>query len=285
MTIPDMQCHAYIYWAGLSSLVCGLLFGFAVIFCPLFERVPPAGTSPLLILVGLTLFNNSERIRWNKPDEAVPAFFILLLIPFTYSIISGVGVGYVLYLGIGLLTGTLSKKARYAFRPYIRRGRSAISKVALAFNRSRPSWHLSLQTGCTTASSDDGSESAGGRTCDVSGGVSGGGSEGKGDGTGSDKMRRRHSLGKRNTRTVNPLHRQNNDDSSSSSSDDSREATRSGGARGPSSRKVSQHGHCNSAGGSTGAKYIDHSMLGAPLIATFATSKTILRAENILIIM
>jgi hypothetical protein len=81
----------------------------------LLERVPPAGTSPLLILVGLTLFVNSGRVNWASPDEAVPAFFVLLLIPFTYSILAGVGVGYALYIAIGLATGQLQRKFHRAF--------------------------------------------------------------------------------------------------------------------------------------------------------------------------
>lgn len=102
---------------GYSMLICGLLYCVAVFFCPVFERIPPAGTSPLLILVGLTLFVNSGRVRWSAPDEAIPAFFVLLLIPFTYSILTGVGVGYVFYIVIGLFTGQLQKKIKLAFHP------------------------------------------------------------------------------------------------------------------------------------------------------------------------
>eukprot|EP01034_Spumella_vulgaris_P024808 gene24808-31189_t len=90
---------------GLSSLVCGLLFGLSIFFCPILSDVPPAGTSPLLIIVGMMMFVNANRIRWHEPSEAIPAFFVLLLIPFTYSIIVGVGFGYVLYLSIGIVTG------------------------------------------------------------------------------------------------------------------------------------------------------------------------------------
>jgi AGZA family xanthine/uracil permease-like MFS transporter len=100
---------------GLSMLVCGVLYSISVLFCPLLEHVPPAGTSPLLILVGLTLFVNSSRIQWTAPDEAVPAFFVLLLIPFTYSILTGVGIGYAFYIVIGLFTGQLQRKFHRAF--------------------------------------------------------------------------------------------------------------------------------------------------------------------------
>eukprot|EP01033_Poteriospumella_lacustris_P005216 gene5217-3726_t len=90
---------------GLSTLVCGILFLVTIFFCPLFSNVPPTGTSPLLLLVGLTLFTNTNRIKWTHAPDAVPAFFVLLLIPFTYSILSGVGVGYALYVGIALISG------------------------------------------------------------------------------------------------------------------------------------------------------------------------------------
>lgn len=100
---------------GFSTLVCGVVYVASVLFCPLLEKVPPAGTSPLLILVGLTLFVNTGRINWSAPDEAVPAFFVLLLIPFTYSILSGVGAGYAMYIAIGLFTGQLHRKFRATF--------------------------------------------------------------------------------------------------------------------------------------------------------------------------
>lgn len=89
---------------GLSTLVCGLLFLGTIFFCPTYSAVPPAGTSPLLILVGMTLFMNTSRIKWNSAPDAIPAFFVLLLIPFTYSILTGVSFGYILYIGIGMVT-------------------------------------------------------------------------------------------------------------------------------------------------------------------------------------
>eukprot|EP01031_Cornospumella_fuschlensis_P047012 gene47012-57570_t len=92
---------------GLSVLVSGALFALSIFFAPFFAAVPPAGTSPLLILVGLTLFMNIQRIDWGHTPQAVPSFFVLLLIPFTYSILCGVGFGYVLYGGIGVLSGEL----------------------------------------------------------------------------------------------------------------------------------------------------------------------------------
>jgi adenine/guanine/hypoxanthine permease len=52
---------------GFSTVVCGVLFGISVFFSPLFAAVPPAGTAPLLIMVGVLLFQNAKRIDWYQP--------------------------------------------------------------------------------------------------------------------------------------------------------------------------------------------------------------------------
>lgn len=74
---------------GLSALVAGVLFLFAAFLGPLFERVPSAGTSPVLIMIGVILFQNVNRIDWRNVADAAPAFVVLFYIPFTYSIIQG----------------------------------------------------------------------------------------------------------------------------------------------------------------------------------------------------
>lgn len=69
---------------GLSTLVCGLLFGIATFFYPIFAAVPAAGTAPLLIMVGVVLFSNVKRIDWADYKQSVPAYAVLFFIPFTY---------------------------------------------------------------------------------------------------------------------------------------------------------------------------------------------------------
>lgn len=92
---------------GLSTLVCGVLFGIAAFFSPLFAAVPPAGTAPLLIMVGVMMFGNAKRIDWTDYKMAVPAYCVLFFIPFTYSILRGVAIGYIVYIMIGLFTGDM----------------------------------------------------------------------------------------------------------------------------------------------------------------------------------
>lgn len=92
---------------GLSTCVCGLLFCLSVFFSPIFEAVPNAGTAPLLMLIGVILFQNVKRVDWNVITESVPAFSCLFFIPLTYSIVQGVVLGYITYIIINLFTGDL----------------------------------------------------------------------------------------------------------------------------------------------------------------------------------
>lgn len=116
---------------GLSAVVAGVLFLLASFFSPVFEKVPSAGSSGVLIMIGIILFQNVGRIDWRNLSVSAPAFVVLFYIPFTYSIIQGkiqpsfglfysyyflcspffcmIGVilGYIVYLSIGLCTGEL----------------------------------------------------------------------------------------------------------------------------------------------------------------------------------
>jgi AGZA family xanthine/uracil permease-like MFS transporter len=92
---------------GLSTLVCGILFAISIFFAPIFAAVPAAGTAPLLIMVGVMMFGNAKRVDWADYKLAVPAYCVLFFIPFTYSILRGVAIGYVIYIMIGLFTGDM----------------------------------------------------------------------------------------------------------------------------------------------------------------------------------
>jgi xanthine/uracil/vitamin C permease (AzgA family) len=103
---------------GLSTLVCGVLFGVAAFFSPLFAAVPPAGTAPLLIMVGVMMFGNGKRIDWTDYKLAVPAYCVLFFIPFTYSILRGVAFGYIIYILIGLFTGDMIENTLNFIKSY-----------------------------------------------------------------------------------------------------------------------------------------------------------------------
>lgn len=103
---------------GLSSIFCGVFFGVSVFFTPLFSRIPFAGTAPLLIAIGTILFANTSKIDWADYKLAYPAYIVLFLIPFTYSILLGAIVGWLAYMCINLFTGDLLKHTKWFLEYY-----------------------------------------------------------------------------------------------------------------------------------------------------------------------
>jgi AGZA family xanthine/uracil permease-like MFS transporter len=68
----------------------------------------PAITAPALIIVGFLMMNVLRKIEWQDLEEAFPAFLIVVLMPLTYSIATGIGIGFIVYPVLKLLRGKRS---------------------------------------------------------------------------------------------------------------------------------------------------------------------------------
>jgi AGZA family xanthine/uracil permease-like MFS transporter len=90
---------------GLASVVTGLLFLLAMWFAPLAAVIPAQATAPALIIVGFYMMAIVTDIAWSDYEEAIPAFLTMLVMPFTWSISNGIGVGFISYAAIKLLGG------------------------------------------------------------------------------------------------------------------------------------------------------------------------------------
>lgn len=92
---------------GLTSVVVGVLFLLALLFSPLISLVGklPAVTACALVIVGVMMLTNARKIQWDDYSEAIPAFFIILGIPLTYSISDGLALGFISYPLVKLLGG------------------------------------------------------------------------------------------------------------------------------------------------------------------------------------
>jgi AGZA family xanthine/uracil permease-like MFS transporter len=83
---------------GLASVVTGLLFVLALFLTPLATMVPAQAATPALIAVGFLILSGSVReIDWSDHTIAVPAFLTMVLMPFTYSITNGIGIGFIAF--------------------------------------------------------------------------------------------------------------------------------------------------------------------------------------------
>lgn len=84
---------------GLTSLTVAVLFILSAFFGPLVSAVSgiSAITAPALIIVGSMMMGSIAKIKWDELDEAFPAFLVILSMPLTSSIATGIALGFISY--------------------------------------------------------------------------------------------------------------------------------------------------------------------------------------------
>ena len=95
---------------GLASVVTALCFGLCLFLSPLASIIPSAATAPALIYVGVLMMKSFAQVDMNDISSALPAFLALIMMPLTYSIANGIGIGAIAYVLIRLFTGKYEKK-------------------------------------------------------------------------------------------------------------------------------------------------------------------------------
>jgi adenine/guanine/hypoxanthine permease len=83
--------------SGFTAIVVGCLFLLSLFFSPLLGVITPAVTAPALIVVGMLMVGSLKEIDWSKFEIAAPAFLTVLMMPLTYSIATGIAIGFILY--------------------------------------------------------------------------------------------------------------------------------------------------------------------------------------------
>jgi len=91
---------------GLTSVVAGLLFLAAIVIAPVTGIVPAQATAPALVLVGFLMFQVIKDIEWKNVVDGFPILVTIVMMPFTYSITTGIGLGFVTYGFLKVVTGS-----------------------------------------------------------------------------------------------------------------------------------------------------------------------------------
>lgn len=107
--------------SGLTAAVVAVLFLAALFFSPLAGAVPAFATAPALVFVAALMAKGLKDIDWDDMTEAAPALVTALAIPFTYSIAGGIGIGFIAYAAIKIVSGRW------------REVNAAVAIIALAF--------------------------------------------------------------------------------------------------------------------------------------------------------
>ena len=90
---------------GLTSVTTGILFIVAAFFAPLIAVVSSAATCGALVMVGYLMMTDVSEIEWTDPLQGFSSFMTVACIPLTYSISTGIGLGFITYVLVALATG------------------------------------------------------------------------------------------------------------------------------------------------------------------------------------
>ncbi len=90
---------------GLTAVFASLCFILSLFLYPIVACVPMAAIAPVLIFVGLSMIENIVKIDWKDALIAIPAFFVIIMMPLSYSITTGIQFGFIFYILVNLVNG------------------------------------------------------------------------------------------------------------------------------------------------------------------------------------
>ncbi len=88
---------------GLTAVVCAACFILTLFMLPLFKAIPSNAIYPVLVMVGILMFSELGKIDYSDVGVLIPAFFIVMLMPFTYSVTNGLSFGFISYLLVRII--------------------------------------------------------------------------------------------------------------------------------------------------------------------------------------
>lgn len=90
---------------GLTAVVVAALFGVALFFAPLAGAIQSYATGPALVFVGCIMVGGLAHVEWDDPTSYVPAVITAIAMPLTYSIATGIGLGFITFAALKLGSG------------------------------------------------------------------------------------------------------------------------------------------------------------------------------------
>ena len=94
---------------GLTAVVVAILFLCCLFFAPLAGSVPAYATAPALLFVACMMTRGLSEVNWDDVTDYVPAVVTAIAMPLTFSIATGIGIGFITYAAVKLLSGRMSE--------------------------------------------------------------------------------------------------------------------------------------------------------------------------------
>lgn len=93
---------------GLTALTTAVMFLLALPLYPIFSAIPSFATTPALVFVGLLMLKNITKMDFdNDIADTVGGFFAIVMMPFAYSIATGIMFGIVSWVILKVVTGKI----------------------------------------------------------------------------------------------------------------------------------------------------------------------------------
>ena len=90
---------------GLTAAFVSIFFLLALLFAPLAGMIPAYATSAALLYVACVMARGLAEIDWEDITEYAPAVVTAITMPLTYSIATGIGLGFITYALVKLISG------------------------------------------------------------------------------------------------------------------------------------------------------------------------------------
>ncbi|MBU8546046.1 MULTISPECIES: NCS2 family permease [Roseomonadaceae] len=90
---------------GLTAVVVAGLFLLTLFLAPLATSIPAFATAPALVFVACLMAKGLQDLAWEDTTEYLPAILTALAMPFTFSIATGIGLGFLSYALVKTMAG------------------------------------------------------------------------------------------------------------------------------------------------------------------------------------
>jgi AGZA family xanthine/uracil permease-like MFS transporter len=94
---------------GLTAVFVAILFLLALFFSPLAGMIPAYASAAALLFVACVMARGLAEIDWQDITEYAPAVVAAVTMPLTYSIATGIGLGFITYALAKLIAGRLAQ--------------------------------------------------------------------------------------------------------------------------------------------------------------------------------
>src|SRR5262245_59858407 len=94
---------------GLTSVTVAVLFLLALFFSPLAGMIPAYASAAALLFVACVMARGLAEVDWEDVTEYAPAVIAAVSMPLTYSIATGIGLGFITYALAKIVSGKFAE--------------------------------------------------------------------------------------------------------------------------------------------------------------------------------